>query len=306
MATEQDRKTGQNAGQNSGKQAPPLRRGLIRSLPSLPQPVGPQGITFSRFALCMGGAVVLAALGWAYFMGYMVGRGDNPREQVEEATSFLRPTHEAQGDKAADAAQQASGSMARSDVNQTAQPGQMNAATGTGQLGQTGQIGQSAQSGQPGQGVQAGQQAMPAPQGPPSFDPHARPQGESLAAWGNQKQVAAPAAPVVPRTGTVQQKGKAQDARKPQPAPAKAQTPAPKGPKYAFTYQMGAFKNKPAAEALLKQMAAKGRKGTVSKSGNVFLVTFHVRGTEDEARSARQALEKQGLGKALLISRRPL
>ncbi len=290
---EQGQKTGQSVGQNGGKQAP-MRRGIIRSLPSLPQPAGPQGITFSRFALCMGGAVVLAALGWAYFMGYMVGRGDNPREQVEEATAFLRPNSEGKGDR----------------QETTPQP--------TAEMASTGQLGQS---GQPGQAALQEPQppSTPAACGPsaaatatPSFDPHARPQGESLAAWGNQRQATPAATGVVAGAAastapTAAQKTATQQGKKPQPVPAKAQTvQATKGPKYAFTYQMGAFKNKPAAEALQKQMAAKGRRGTVSKSGNVFLVTFLVKGTEDEARAARQALEKQGLGKALLISRRPL
>lgn len=132
----------------------------------------------------------------------------------------------------------------------------------------------------------------------PAFDPHARPQGDSLAAWGNNAGKAA-TQPVTQGAA----KPQPQAGKKPQPATSK---PAAAGPSYVFTYQLGAFKSKAAADAFQKKLAAKGQRSAVSQNGKVWLVTYQVRGTEDQARNTRLKLEQQGFGKALLTSRKPV
>lgn len=285
-------------GQNTGKQAPSLRKTLLKSLPPLPKPAAAPGVTFSHFSLILGGAIVVAALGWAFFMGFMVGRGENPKEQVAEATSFLRDNGR---DKAADIMQagEQSTQAGTSAIPATATPlgteqgsGQIPAQTSAQTTAQVAPVAPAAPQ-------QAG---APAQQGAPVFDPHARPKGDSLAAWDRQNQV-----PAAPQRKTSVQEGKPAKAGAGAATPAKAKpAPAASGPKYAFTYQLGAYKNRAAAEAMQKKVAAKGQRCAVSQSGKVWLVTFQVRGTEDQARNTRLKLEQQGLGKAMLLSRKAL
>ena len=269
---------------NTGKQAPPLRKTLLKSLPPLPKPTATPGVTVSRFSLILGGAIVVAALGWAFFMGFMVGRGENPKEQVAEATSFLRDNGR---DQAAATGQ--AGPEQATQPGQTAAPVAPNTVAGSEQG--FGQIPAQATAGNVAPAAPGA--VAPAPQAAPTFDPHARPKGESLAAWGKQNQAApAPKAPA-----------KAQESKPVAPAKAKF-VPVATAPKYAFTYQLGAYKNKAAAEAMQKKAAAKGQRCTVVQSGKVWLVTFQVRGTEEQARNTRMKLEQQGLGKAMLTSRK--
>ena len=273
---------------NSGQSAPqPQRRGLLKSLPPLPQPPSSPGITFSRFSLMLGAAVVAAALGWAFFMGFMVGRGENPKEQVAEATSFLRDNGQKTEDMqtgAPDATAAPNATTVATDASPDMGAGMPQPPTATGAVTS-------------GATTADANGAIPATPGPVTFDPHAKPQGESLAAWGGKpgstKAETAAAAP----------QPKQQAAKKPQPAQAKP-APAATGPKFLFSYQMGAFKNKAAAEALQKKLAAKGQRASVSQNGKVWLVTYQVRGTEDQARATRLKLEQQGFGKAMLTSRK--
>lgn len=40
------------------------------------------------------GLVVVCAVGWSFFMGFMVGKGQNPRASIEEMTGLMRPEAE--------------------------------------------------------------------------------------------------------------------------------------------------------------------------------------------------------------------
>lgn len=47
-------------------------------------------LTLSGPALALVGAVVIAILGWSFFMGFMVGRGQNPEEHMDEIAQMFQ------------------------------------------------------------------------------------------------------------------------------------------------------------------------------------------------------------------------
>ena len=80
--------------------AQPLRKIRQRIAPSVPK----DGFSFTLPPLAAGAIciVMLACIGWAFFMGYMVGHGQNPGEEMRELTGIGRPDREtlAEMDKA--------------------------------------------------------------------------------------------------------------------------------------------------------------------------------------------------------------
>ena len=80
--------------------AQPLRKIRQRIAPSVPK----GGFSFTLPPLAAGAIciVMLACIGWAFFMGYMVGHGQNPGEEMRELTGIGRPDREtlAEMDKA--------------------------------------------------------------------------------------------------------------------------------------------------------------------------------------------------------------
>ena len=73
--------------------AQPLRK--IRQRIAPPVPKG--GFSFTLPPLAAGAVciVMLACIGWAFFMGYMVGHGQNPGEEMRELTGIGRPDRDA-------------------------------------------------------------------------------------------------------------------------------------------------------------------------------------------------------------------
>ena len=80
--------------------AQPLRKIRQRIAPAVPK----GGFSFTLPPLAAGAVciVMLACIGWAFFMGYMVGHGQNPGEEMRELTGIGRPDREtlAEMDKA--------------------------------------------------------------------------------------------------------------------------------------------------------------------------------------------------------------
>ena len=67
----------------------PLRKSFQKSAASGGKP---RRFTFSLSGVAVAalGLVLVAAVGWAFFMGFMVGRGQNPEKSVEQMTGMLR------------------------------------------------------------------------------------------------------------------------------------------------------------------------------------------------------------------------
>ena len=258
--------------------------------------------------------VFAVAVGWAFFMGVIIGQGQNPAERVSamlherpretppsetmtagEAVADLldRPLplrNGSQGERAEAAAGHEGEDPARASDGQQAAPQAQEALPASGQT----------VSGQAAQGRQPQEQPVQAATEEPkaSAYPFARPQGESLAAWGIQPGGAAQAAQ--------QDSAKAQTSAAPRRTEGRTeQKAAPKAePKFDYVYQAAAFRDKGDGDALRARLEEKGLRTRLQKSGKVYLVQVLLRGSEREAENVRETLRRLGLGKPIRLSKK--
>ncbi|MDR3362424.1 MAG: SPOR domain-containing protein [Desulfovibrio sp.] len=202
-------------------------------------------------------ALALAAvMGWAFFMGLMVGRGQNPEQRVEQMASALRSDPP----------------MAQDAQPPTAEPAPAPAAP----------------EGQPPIAEN------PAP--PPETYQFSRPQGAEMGAWGIRSPETAEAKPS-PGTHAASS------------APAQTtidQTRKQNAPLFDYLFQAAAFKNKKDVDALRDSLEKRGIRSSRNKSGKVFLVMVHLRGSEADAANLREELQKMKLGAPILTSKKPV
>lgn len=234
------------------------------------------------------GVVLMAAVGWSFFMGFMVGRGQNPEQRVEQMTGLQR-------DKQTQQAPQG-GPDTQNPPSAT-----LPAAADPAATAQNGQGAQGADANTSGAQTAAGPEASAAPSGPEaagaadaSAYPFERPSGGSLAAWGIKQ----------PQAGG--QVG-AQAAQKPSnaQAAAQAQKPAvPQAPMFDFVYQVAAFRSVDDADRLRKKLEERGIRSRLQKSGKVQLVMVSLRGTELDAANLREELGRMKLGAPMQKSKK--
>ena len=258
--------------------------------------------------------VFAVAVGWAFFMGVIIGQGQNPAERVSamlherpretppsetmtagEAVADLldRPLplrNGSQGERAEAAAGHEGEDPARASDGQQAQEAQPAS-------GQT-------VSGQAAQGRQPQEQPVQAATEEPkaSAYPFARPQGESLAAWGIQPGGAGQAAQQTPGTAPAARETPAAARRAEQKAEPKKTEKAE--PKFDYVYQAAAFRGKEDGDALRARLEEKGLRTRLQKSGKVYLVQVLLRGSEREAENIRETLRRMGLGKPIRLSKK--
>lgn len=262
-------------------------------------------------------ALALAcAVGWAFFMGYLVGRGEHPRRGVESVAGLILPQGESAarrtplpGEEALDPAQQGA---ALAPVAPEAAPevGGGAATPGAPAVAQ-------AASPEPEPVAEApavqhsGQVAGQAPgqQAPPAY-PFTRPQGEGLAAWGitpEQAPQGAPAQGANPQAAAAPQPGRQPAATAREAAPKKpAQPVKPAEPRFDYVFQAAAFKGPVDAERLRGRLEAAGLRAQVRPSGKVRLVVVSLRGSAEEARRVRGTLAGLGLGRPILLEKSPV
>ena len=162
--------------------AQPLRKIRQRIAPAVPK----GGFSFTLPPLAAGTVciVMLACIGWAFFMGYMVGHGQNPGEEMRELTGIGRPDREtlAEMDKAMAGSEDAGLRDKLADLSR-----------------------------QPVGGAPAAANASAAPASAPAAKspyPFNKPSDNGLAAWGNAPKGAAQpasektAAPAKPQAAT--------------------------------------------------------------------------------------------------------
>ncbi|MDR2820655.1 MAG: SPOR domain-containing protein [Desulfovibrio sp.] len=204
-------------------------------------------------------ALALAAvMGWAFFMGLMVGRGQNPEQRVEQMTSALRSDPPI-----------ASG--APDAQPPTAEPA-------------------------PAPAAPEGRPIAENPAPPPETYPFSRPQGAEMGAWGIRSPETAEAKPP---PGT----------RAASSAPAQTttdQTRKQNAPLFDYLFQAAALKNKKDVDALRDSLEKRGIRSSRNKSGKVFLVMVHLRGSEADAANLREELQKMKLGAPILTSKKPV
>ncbi|MGE9985008.1 SPOR domain-containing protein [Desulfovibrio sp. SGI.169] len=249
----------------------PLRKSFQRAAADEPRGFS---INLSRVAVATLGLALIAVVGWAFFMGFMVGRGQNPEKRVEQMTGMAHeePTPQAVAGLAAELAAVPSAGVPAGQPT-PAEPPPADAA-----------------------GPERPEISAPPAQTPPAY-PFSRPQGAGLAAWGIRPEANTPA----PGTDA---------ATRGQRAPAQAarpQTPqqAPRAEAlFDFIYQAAAFRDKADADKLRARLEGKGLRTRQQKSGKVLLVLVLLRGTEPDAANLREELQRMKLGKPVLVSKK--
>lgn len=275
-----------------------------------------------RFTFSLSGAAVAAlalvlvtAVGWSFFMGFMVGRGQNPEKRVEQMTGMGReeapvaalpdspdatgaqPRPSSQNPPEADSPVDRSmaQNMMTRDMPRNAAPNTMPsspAAQVAPVPGADAQPGSKAPS--PDQPVQAGQAAQAA-------YPFNRPQGEGLAAWGIP-QPAQAGQSQSPVQGEAQKQIRTDRA---QTAPQQVEQ-AQSVPLFDYVFQTAAFKDKADADRLRARLEGLGLRTAQKKSGKVLLVLVNLRGTELDAANLREELKRMKLGAPILASKKPV
>lgn len=263
----------------------PLRKSFQKSAASGGKP---RRFTFSLSGVAVAalGLVLVAAVGWAFFMGFMVGRGQNPEKSVEQMTGMLR---DEQAQPAAPAPQTAPAAPGAQSAP-TAQPER---AEQPEQAGSAAEV--PASPADAAHATQAQQSPQAAPQEGSAF-PFSRPQGAGLAAWGINPATPAPGAAAAPSSPP---QGQRADPRQAQRAPA-----AQAEPLFDYSFQVAAFKDKADADKLRARLESKGLRSRQQKSGKVLLVLVNLRGTELDAANLREELQRMKLGKPILASKK--
>ncbi|MDE6734193.1 MAG: SPOR domain-containing protein [Desulfovibrio sp.] len=242
------------------------------------------------------GLALVAAVGWAFFMGYLVGRGEHPERGVESVAGLLRPGApaktgeaprnaplpgeevllEAGTPAAPESAQPLASAAAPSEAPPVTPPQAAAVAPGETAPAETGSTA--------------------------SAYPFSRPQGESLAAWGINPEALQAGRPASAPSGQAAQKPAAQAT-----APAQARkAPPPAEPRFDYLFQAAAFKGPVDAERLRGRLAAAGLRASVRQSGKVRLVLVSLRGTAQEAQKVRGQLAGMGLGRPIQLEKKPV
>lgn len=246
--------------------------------------------------------IFAAAVGWAFFMGVMIGKGQNPEERVSALLSDppQNSAPMADGERQAlldrpllpegtPATEEGAGQSAPAGQDQAAAAPQAPAPAPAQTAPAT-----------PGTQARAGTAAKateaPAPSRKSAY-PFARPQGDGLAAWGIQQPAQAPA------QGAAQAARPAGDAPRP---PAQSTARQSSAPQFDYVYQVAAFRDKADADRLRKTLEGQGMRARVIKSGKVQLVLVMLRGSEREADNLRQEIQNMGLGAPLRTSKKPV
>ncbi len=240
------------------------------------------------------GTILAVAVGWSFFMGFMVGRGQNPETRVEQMTNMISKDAPAAKGKAAQQEAPAPDAAATAETTD----GQNAAPTAD---NPTGAAPQQTAAGKPAdaKGQKAGQAQQPQqgqqPQAPAY--PFSQPSANSMAAWGikpgaNQQGAQAQAG------GT--QNGAPNGAQAAKPAPAKT------GPQFDYVYQVAAFKSDEDADKLRTRLEGKGMHTRTQKNGKLVLVLVNMRGTEDDAFNLREDLRHMRLGVPIMVSQKPV
>lgn len=222
---------------------------------------------FSAATAAALGLALVAAVGWAFFMGYQVGRGEHPARGVESVADMLRP-----GAPAPETASAPDAPKADASATPEAAPAEAAAKEA---------------------------QAEPAQAATKEGGyPFKRPQGEGLAAWGIRQDAQGEAARTPERKATAGPKSGQNASAVPGP---KKQEPA-----FDYQFQAAAFKGPQDAERLRGRLEGAGLRARVRQSGKVRLVVISLRGGDADADRLRGQLTGMGLGKPILLEKKPV
>ncbi len=259
----------------------PLRKPRTKSTAQQEEGKNRFALHLSKPATLLLCAVFLVAAAWSFFMGFMVGRGQNPEAHLEQMTGLSVKNAPVQlPQESIMSSADAATSAPSAEKSPTPPPAP-----------------------DPAQEQRADNGAQKQPEAPATQHaageapyPFARPNGSGLAAWGQQQASSQD-------TG----KQKENSSRKPQsaqmPTTGMAMQPAG-GPIYDATYQVAAFKGSKDAAQLCLTLKERGIRAFKQKSGKVLLVLVSLHGTDADALSLRKTLQAMGLGAPVLLSRK--
>lgn len=218
-------------------------------------------------------AVMAATAGWAYFMGYMVGLGQNPARQVARLTGAPPPPPEA----APAARAEVPPDIIKDEIPPEGAP------TPSGAPGQEAPRRPSEAEKAP----QTQEKGASTQHNGGNRHPFARPSGQSLGAWG----IAAPE-PSAP-------------AREKTPLPSRNNdAPAAAQQLYDFEFQVAAFRRQDDADRLCRRLEEKAIRCGVQPSGKVMLVIALLRGSAQDGANLRAECQRMGLGAPIQKSRK--
>ena len=221
-------------------------------------------IHISMPILVIGIVIVTLTLGWSFFMGFLVGRGADPGTRLNSLPIF-------------------GGGKVVAEQGAKAKPAVLTEAK---------------------EKVEA---ATPEPSSKdkdvePKEDvskpvhPFTRPQGQSVAAWGNQPQVKDEPAKEAPKNTPKEQ------VKEPEPKK-KADS---KEPRYEVRYQVASFSREVDAVNMSKQCRAKGLNASPQLFGKVYRVVISFRGTVTEANAMKAKARGLGIQKWIIITTKNL
>lgn len=297
--------------------AQPLRKARLKNASTSDKP--------RRFTISLSGAalaalslVLIAAVGWSFFMGFMVGRGQNPEKRVGQMTGMI------QEEPAAIGSARGGSLAAQTDGPSPARPAAPHAEDAPPETGGTRHTENTAARPQgpgntaAGSGAAQTAGAPSAPTAPPADSqpaspayPFSRPQGEGLAAWGISRNAAGaePSMPATQAQGDAQGRRAApqrQAAAQAAPISQVPQVSQPKAPLFDWLFQAAAFKDKTDADKLRARLEGRGLRSRQQKSGKVLLVMVSLRGTELDAANLREELQRMKLGAPILAAKKPV
>lgn len=306
--------------EGSGRARPAENRRLSREArPSGP----PRTLNLSAAATAALALALVAAVGWSFFMGYMVGRGEDPERGVESVAGLLLPGSSPSADAAGAAGTLpgaealapapdappaggaplrpvAPGAEPRTAAGASAPAGAAPVAV-AGAPGVPGAPG-SAASGEGAGGGPAVPAASSAASSAPAY-PFSRPQGESLAAWGiREGQAPTPSDRQPGAPGPVASAPSVPAGRPGAAAPERQ----PVEPRFDHVFQAAAFRGPADAERLRGRLEEAGLRARVRQSGKVRLVLVSVRGSARDAERVRGELAAMGLGRPILLEKKPV
>jgi cell division septation protein DedD len=252
-----------------------LRR--IRAKGRIPEnAAGRFTFSFSKAAAAMLCLVLVMAVVWAFFMGFMVGRGQNPAQRMEQMTALLRDDNPARPGASGSSPDGRSAGPPAASATDAA--GVRNPASG----GETAREGDSS--------MPSAAPVKKKSDEAPVFDPSNSPGGAALAAWGIRDASSAGAASG--QSGV--------NAAENSPASVKEE------PQFNWVFQMAAFRGKADADRLQARLEKAGYRANQARSGKVTLVLVRLRGGRAEVERLRGQARELGLGEPLLQSRQPV
>lgn len=254
---------------------PPLRKSFQRKSAERNSQRRSRTLHISGMAAAVSILLLSAVVAWSFFMGFMVGQGQNPDLQLQEITGVFSGATQ----------QQSSADVFESTPKQETELGNLFPKDDPGlQAATQEQVMADSTGSIPAPPVQT------APEHATTQDPFpfSRPSGESLAAWGIKPDTA-------PTTAT----------KAVQPSTSKPEQPTPLREKiFDYVFQTAAFKTKEPAERLRQRLNEAGMRTRISKEGKFYLVMVHLRGNEREAANLIEEIRRSGLDEPLRRSKK--